>query len=138
MTNRTDQPRTDQPWYTRLQRLLTTPGGAQLEVTDLDGATIYLAPLSRHSRVDNTVLWLRQIIGPGPQFDLNACRRRSLPAPGHVDNELIRFTIDEGTATISPAGTEEQAAIAAWDNFIHTQCSEQTRSDLEALAEDSW
>lgn len=125
-------------WYPRLHELLTSPTGAQLEVTDPDGTTIYLAPLARSSRIEDTIVWFRQIIGTGPEFDFNHCRRRSLPAAGQIDDANVCFTIDEGTATISPANPDGQAAIAAWDNYLSTRCDEQTRTELAALAEDSW
>lgn len=131
-------------WYSHLEALLTgsapaTSVGAQLTVTDPDNTVIYRQPLGRHARIDGNVVWIRQIIGTGPEFDINACRRRNLPiAAAHQDGDTIRFPIDEGTATITPADPDQHDTLHAWDTFLDEELTAHQRNELATVSEDSW
>lgn len=131
-------------WLTHLEALLAGTVqdggvGAQLTVTSPDGTLIYRQPLARHARLDDGVIWLRQIIGDGPEFDINACRRRNLPTPhAHRVSDTIEFAIPEGTATIAPADPDQHQALSNWDTFIATELTDHQQAELDLLSEDSW
>lgn len=118
-------------------------GGAQLTVIDDEtGEIIYRQPIARQIRheQDESVLWVRQIIGPGPSFDPNSSRRRSLPTTQvTVRDESVRFELPGGqTAIIGAAADNQIPVIDAWDTWKLTQLTAEQETALEALEDDAW
>lgn len=146
MADHTTPDSNDTPdWFDHVKRLLTDPQGAQLEVTDHNGTTVYRQPLARQThyepdeeKPDAAFIRIRQIIGTGPGFDINDCRPRRLPAPGTITSDGAVFTLPQGTATISPAVDDQHTAIHAWDTFYATHLTAEQREDLDWVREDSW
>ncbi|SKK36757.1 hypothetical protein [Mycobacteroides abscessus] len=118
-------------------------GGAQLAVIDDEtGEIIYRQPIARQIRheQDESVLWVRQIIGPGPSFDPNSSRRRSLPTTHvRVRDGSVSFEIPGGqTAIISAAVDDQIPVLDAWDTWKLTQLTAEQEIALEALEDDAW
>ena len=86
------------------------------------------------------MLWLRQIVGEGPQFDVEVCRRRSLfTTDVTVAGEHITFPqppADTGEyGIILPADPDQIQAIDAWDTWKLSAISAEEEARLEALEE---
>lgn len=142
----------NEPQWVELVKAMCTKGfnpdgdataGAQLEVADANGTIIYQQPIAREVRYDATeqLLWIRQIIGVGPQFDPNSSRRRSLPAAtARAEGDTVIFALhtQNAIAVIKPAGKEQLRALSAWDAWKLTALTAQQEQDLDALTEDSW
>jgi hypothetical protein len=138
-------------WLNVLQRLCRNgfnpdgpaTGGAQLQVFDrTTDQRIYRQPIAREIRLDDDepLLWLRQIVGEGPQFDLEVCRRRSLfTTDATLAGEHITFPqprADTGEyGIILPADPDQIQAIDAWDTWKLSAISAEEEARLEALEE---
>lgn len=108
----------------RLERLLQgqhsatadpLDAGAELGVTNSDGAQAFLTPLARHLRLDDddpSLLWIRPVIGgaqtdAGTVFDAGLARRRCLAVTtaGPEDRGGVVLELATGQrARIGPAG----------------------------------
>lgn len=118
-------------------------GGAQLTVTDDEtGQIVYRQPIDRQVRFeeDESVLWVRQIIGSGPSFDPNSSRRRSLPTTQtNIREEAVIFVLPgRQTAAISFADPDQIPTLDAWDTWKLTQLTAEQETALEALEDDAW
>ena len=107
-------------------------GGAQVQVFDrASGDMIYRQPIAREVRLDDNepLLWFRQIIGEGPQFDIEACRRRSLFTTDATIDGGDRITFPQPQAStgehgiILPADPDQIAILDAWDTWKLTAIS---------------
>jgi hypothetical protein len=119
--------------------------GAELEVFDESGQSVFLAPLARHVRLDEEgIIWIRPIIGgyppeaqgePAYAFDLNVARRRAL------DTIEIRV---EGSELVFDLRSKEQARVRSasprttpdlerWNDFYYGVLEPQHQAELDAL-----
>ena len=139
---------TDTPtWYQTLTRLLTAgfdpdgpaTGGAQLTVTDPAGAITAHHPLARHARLGDDCVWIRPILGAGPDFDLTDCRRRGLPTTAVTDTDgTVGFNLADGAqAVVEPAAAELVEILDRWDSFVLTRIDASTETALAALDADT-
>lgn len=118
-------------------------GGAQVQVYDAAGTLVYRQPIARDVRLEagEPVLWFRQIIGPGPAFDPEVCRRRSLETVNAVvEGDQVLFP-QPGVGTgergvILPADPDQLAALDAWDTWKLSGISAEEEADLDALDQD--
>lgn len=132
-------------WQEYLTQLLDR--GAQLHVTNPDGAAAFTAPLARVCRLeDDSLLWIRPLAhstngSDGTTvFALSRCRRRCLSVAGvrRVDQDLV-FVLSSGqSARIGPADGDAAAELRRWDTFVGARLSAREELTLDALAEDSW
>jgi hypothetical protein len=156
-------------WTTDLDRhlrqLLTgghlgLDAGAELEVRDPAGQVVFLAPLARHHRVDETgTLWVRPVVGgPTPDrdtparlpdtvdpdtvdpdtFDPDVARRRGLAATKvrRVNDELIVDLRSGEQARIRPARPALLAELQRWDTWVTVALTAEQEADLDTLAHD--
>ena len=140
---------TDTPtWYQHLDTLLTAgfntdgtaTGGAQLTVTDAAGDITVRLPLARHARQDSDCVWIRPIIGAGPDFDITDCRRRGLPTTIAVTATpaAVSFELAAGAqAVVEPAAAELIEILDRWDSFVLTRIDADTETALAALDADT-
>lgn len=140
---------TDTPtWYPQLTALLNAgfdpdddaTGGAQLTVTDATGTTTYQQPLARHARLDPDCVWIRPILGAGPDFDLVACRRRGLPTTGTITatSHAVTFELADGAqAVVEPADPGLHATLEHWDTFVLSRVDAATEAALATLDADT-
>lgn len=118
--------------------------GAQVQVFDrATDQLIFRQPIAREVRLaDNEpLLWFRQIVGAGTQFDLEVCRRRSLfTTDATVDGLRVTFPqsqADTGEyAMILPAEEDQIVIIDAWDTWKLTAISADEEARLDALTEE--
>ena len=146
----------DGEWRSYLEFLLAgagreLEGGAELEVSDRGGEVVFLAPLARHYRVDETgTLWVRPVVGGyGPEpghgmppyaFSLEAARRRALE-PLRIRREgpeLVLELYSGQSARIRPAGPETLPELQRWDSFYLLVLTAREEADLDALWGDSY
>lgn len=141
-------PRWTDEHHQRLRALLGDPtrGGAELEVTDPDGTTAFLAAIARHYRTDGDVLWIRPILGghdPGDgqpyTFDLDAARRRGLHHHQvDIDGRDVVLLLASGQhARIRRARAARHADLERWDTWLLTAVDAHTEAELDALDTDS-
>lgn len=120
-------------------------GGAQVQVFDrATDQMLYRQPIAREIRLDDDepLLWFRQIVGEGPQFDLEVCRRRSLfTTDATVDGEHVTFPqprADTGEyGIILPADPDQIVTLDAWDTWKLSAISAEEEARLDAL-EEGW
>ena len=143
-------------WRSHLEFLLAgagaeLEGGAELEVSDRSGEVVFLAPLARHFRVDETgTLWVRPVVGgyrpepgqgmPPYAFSLNAARRRGLD-PVSVRREGLELVLElysGEVARIRPAVPETLPELQRWDSFYLLVLTADEEADLDALWGDSY
>lgn len=118
-------------------------GGAQLQVFDgAAGQMVYRQPIDRVVRLDDDepLLWFRQIVGQGPHFDVEVCRRRSLSTIGaSVDGDRVTFPqmqTDVGEyGIILPADPDQIAMIDAFDTWKLTAITAEEELSLDGLTE---
>ena len=141
-------------WEARLAQMLAGDGdlggGAEIEVRDPDGSLALLAPLARHHRVEDDVVWIRPVVGgyvptgepglPPYAFHLNEARPRALSVDGLVDvgEELVFRTAGGQLVHIRPAGPETGAELERWDSFVLLALSAEDEAALDRLWGDSW
>jgi len=114
-----------------------------VQVYDAGGTLVYRQPIARDVRLEagEPVLWIRQIIGPGPAFDPEVCRRRSLETVNAVvEGDQVLFP-QPGVGTgergvILPADPDQLAALDAWDTWKLSGISAEEEADLDALDQD--
>lgn len=119
-------------------------GGAQVQVFDrATDQMIYRQPIARETRLDDDepLLWFRQIVDEGPQFDLEVCRRRSLfTTDATVDGEYVTFPqpqADTGEyGIILPADPDQIAVLDAWDTWKLTAITADDEARLDALTDE--
>jgi hypothetical protein len=143
-------------WLSHLEFLLAgagreLEGGAELEVSDRTGKVVFLAPLARHCRLDETgTLWVRPVVGgyrpepgkglPAYAFSLSAARRRGLD-PVSVRREGLELVLElySGEAgRIRPAGPKTLPELQHWDTFYFLALTAEEEADLDALWGDSY
>jgi hypothetical protein len=128
--------------------------GAELEVTNrADGSLAFKAPLARHYRIDEGVLWIRPIVGGypiGPEihdrgdpdyaFSLDACRVRALTLSDVevLDGEIVIQHSEYQLARIREAGSETMPELERWDTFFFTVLDAQEEAALDEVWGDSW
>jgi len=122
--------------------------GAELEVRDLDGALAFLAPLARHYRVADGVLWVRPVVGGYEPlegglpyaFSLNEARARALPLDTVrlEGDEIVMATGADQVARIRPAGPETLQELQRWDTFVLTVLDAEEEAALDRVEGDSW
>ncbi len=118
-------------------------GGAQLQVFDrATNQMVYRQPIDRIVRLDDDepLLYVRQIVDQGPQFDPEACRRRSLCTTGvTVDGDRVTFPQpqpDTGEyAIILPADTDQIAMIDAFDTWKLSAITAEEEIALDGLTD---
>jgi antitoxin (DNA-binding transcriptional repressor) of toxin-antitoxin stability system len=139
-------------WESRLARWLAggkeLESGAELEVRDSDGTVAFLAPLARHYRVDDGVLWVRPVVGgyEPPEgglayaFSLNQARARALPLDDVrlEGEEIVVATRASQVAHIRPASPETFAELERWDTFVLTVLDAEEEAALDQVEGDSW
>jgi hypothetical protein len=141
-------------WEARLSQLLAGDGqlhgGAEIEARDPDGSVALLAPLARHYRVDDDVLWIRPIVGgyapagapglPPYAFHLNEARPRALAVEALVESgeELVFRTAGGQLVRIRPAGPQTSAELERWDTFCAVVLSAEDELALDRVWGDSW
>lgn len=141
-------------WESRLAQLLAGDGdlggGAEIEVRDPDGAVALLAPLARHHRVEDDVVWIRPVVGgyvpagepglPPYAFHLNEARPRALNVAGllEVGEELVFRTAGAQLVRIRPAGPATIAELERWDSFCGVVLSADDEAALDRVWGDSW
>lgn len=142
-------------WEQRLAELLAggedLEAGAELEVRDPGGAVVFLAPLARHFRIEDEVLWVRPVVGgyepervvgnPTYAFSLNQARARGLsPLRGMtmVGEELVILTGAGQEAHIRPASPGTMAELERWDSFFYNVLSAQEQELLDQVVGDSY
>lgn len=120
-------------------------GGVQVQVFDRETEQmVYRQPIAREVRLDDAepLLWFRQIVGDGPQFDLDECRRRSLfTSDATVDGDgRVTFPQPQAAtgeyAIILPADPDQLPAIDAWDTWKLTAIDADDEARLDALDDD--
>ena len=142
-------------WEQRLAELLRggedLEWGAELEVRDPSGEMVLLAPLARHYRVDEDVVWIRPVVGgyqpervvgaPAYAFSLNEARARAL-APLEeivvVGDELVVVTGTGQEAHIRQAGPTTMPELERWDAFFYNVLSAQEQLELDEVVGDSY
>lgn len=138
---------TQPDWFQQLQQLLTAgwgpddpPVGSRLDFYDLDGHHQHHTVLARHARLDIDCVWIRPIVGVGPGFDLNECRRRGLPISDVTPGAgAVRFETADGHVIIAAATDPDDLEILrAWDDFVLLELSAVDEEDLAQLTDDSW
>jgi hypothetical protein len=126
--------------------------GAQLVVTDPDGAEALRAPLARHHMSDPDhpdMLWLRPVLGgtPSPDpsgwyvFNLSISRRRALAySSASIDEngDVVLTLLSGQVATIQPAAGRELEELQRWDDFTLNILTAEEEADLDRLDADSW
>jgi hypothetical protein len=136
-------------WLNTVERLCAqgfnpdgpSTGGAQVQVFDrATNTVVYRQPIARTVRLEpaEPLLWFRQIIGTGPVFDVDECRRRSLCTEGAtVEGEQVIFPQNAAQtneyAVISAAGSDQIAALDAWDLWKLTRISAELELSLDNL-----
>lgn len=141
-------------WVARLAELLAGDGdlggGAEIEVRDPDGSLALLAPLARHHRVEDDIVWIRPVVGgyaptaepglPPYAFHLNEARPRALAVDALVEagEELLFRTAGGQLVRIRPAGPETLAELERWDSFVLVALSAEEEAALDRLWGDSW
>ena len=143
------------PWEARLAELLGGGGdlewGAELEVHDLEGNMVFLAPLARHYRIEDDTLWIRPVVGgyepergvgaPVYAFSLNEARVRGLSPLENmavVGEELVMLTGAAQEAHIRRAGPETMPELERWDAFYYNVLSAQEQLELDEVVGDSY
>ncbi|MEN4464550.1 hypothetical protein LT337_31830 (plasmid) [Mycolicibacterium fortuitum] len=120
-------------------------GGAQVQVFNRDtGELVYRQPIAREVRLeeDEPLLWFRQVIGTGPEFDLEECRRRALSTTDVVieDDGRIVFAQPEVStgeyAVIQRAEPDQIAVLDAWDAWKLTAISAEVEAAVDRLDDD--
>ena len=133
-------------WFHQLRQLLASgdpddPVGGRLDFYDLDGNHQHHSVLARHARLDTDCVWIRPIIGTGPGFDLNECRRRGLPisdVTATVGGD-VRFGTADGHVTIGAAtAVDDLEVLRAWDDFVLLELDAAGERALAQLIDDSW
>ena len=122
--------------------------GAELEVRELDGSLAFLAPLARHYRIAEGVLWVRPVVGgyaPAEGgipylFSLNEARARALPLDDVrlEGEEIVLATGADQVARIRPAGPETLPELERWDTFVLTVLDAGEEAALDQVEGDSW
>lgn len=129
--------------------------GAELEVRDPDGSVAFLAPLARHYRLDeddDTVLWLRPVVGgyapergepgrPPYAFHLNEARARAVSIADLrllEGLELVAPQASGQVAHIRPAGASTREELDRWDLFVLNVLSAEEEAALDRVWGDSW
>ena len=139
-------------WEARLARWLAggeeLESGAELEVRDPDGTVAFLAPLARHYRIADGVLWMRPVVGGYEPtegglpyaFSLNQARARALPLDDVrlEGGEIVMATRADQVARIRPAGPGTLAELERWDTFVLTVLDAEAEAALDEVAGDSW
>ena len=139
-------------WEARLARWLAggeeLESGAELEVRDPDGTVAFLAPLARHYRIADGVLWVRPVVGGYEPtegglpyaFSLNLARARALPLDDVrlEGEEIVVATRAHQVARIRPAGPETLRELERWDTFVLTVLDAEEEVALDQVAGDSW
>jgi hypothetical protein len=142
-------------WEQRLAELLAGGGdlesGAELDVRDLDGTVVFLAPLARHYRIEGNAVWVRPVVGgykpervvgnPLYAFSLNEARARGLSPLERmtmVGEELVILTGAGQEAHIRQARPETMAELERWDAFFYNVLSPQEQAELDAVVGDSY
>jgi hypothetical protein len=117
--------------------------GAQGQVFDrATNELVYRQPIAREVRLDDDepLLWFRQVVGEGPQFDLQVCRRRSLfTTDATVEGDRVTFPQPQATtgeyAVILTADPDQLARLDAWGTWKLTATSAEEEATLDALDE---
>ena len=142
-------------WEARLAELLgggdDLESGAELEVHDLEGNVVFLAPLARHYRVEDDALWIRPVVGgyeperavgaPVYAFSLNEARARGLSPLENmavVGEELVVLTGAGQEAHIRQAGPTTMPELERWDAFFYNVLSAQEQLELDEVVGDSY
>lgn len=119
-------------------------GGAELEVFDESGRSVFLAALARHVRLDDDgIIWIRPIVGglrpeargePGYAFDLSVARRRALDALKirREGDELLLQLPSGDEAHIRRVSRRTEPDLEKWDGFFYNtlDADEQLETDL--------
>lgn len=130
-------------------------GGAELEVCEPDGPTVFLAPLARHWRLDpdstpeRTCVWIRPVTGgyaPDPRepgdppyvFDLAQARRRNLTFTAcRRDGDTLVFDLEVGQRAVArPIHSELLPELQRWDSWYYLHLSPEEQARLDALDAD--
>ena len=142
-------------WEARLAELLgggdDLESGAELEVHDLEGNVVFLAPLARHYRIEDDALWIRPVVGgyeperavgaPVYAFSLNEARARGLSPLENmavVGEELVVLTGAGQEAHIRQAGPTTMPELERWDAFFYNVLSAQEQLELDEVVGDSY
>ncbi|HEV2811307.1 MAG TPA: hypothetical protein VGV93_13035 [Acidimicrobiales bacterium] len=142
-------------WEARLAELLSggddLESGAELEVHDLAGKVVFLAPLARHYRIEDDALWIRPVVGgyeperavgaPVYAFSLNEARARGLSPLENiavVGEELVVRTGAGQEAHIRRAGPTTMPELERWDAFFYNVLSAQEQLELDEVVGDSY
>jgi len=124
-------------------------GGAEFEVFDEAGQSVFLAPLARHVRLDEDgIIWVRPIIGgyapeaqgePAYVFDLTVARRRALDAleiQAEPPELVLRLRSGE-QARVRRVSSRTKRGLEQWDIFYYNSLNAGKQLELESLEADA-
>lgn len=125
--------------------------GAQLVITEPDGAVVFRAALARTHRIDPDdprTVWIRPVFGayqPDPPtgwaFPLGELRRRALTwhhADVDPSGAPLLHLVSGQTARIEPATGPELDQLHHWDDFCLNTLTAGEEALLDTLDADSW
>lgn len=140
-------------WFDAVKRLCDSgfdpdgeaTGGAQVQVFNRNtGEMVYRQPIAREVRLEDgePLLWFRQVIGTGPEFDLEECRRRALSTTDvaiEEDGRVVFAQPEVSTgeyAVIQCVDDDQIAVLDAWDTWKLTAIDAETEAALDRLEDD--
>jgi hypothetical protein len=124
-------------------------GGAELEVFDEEGDSVFLAALARHVRLDEDgIIWIRPIVGgnrpevkgePARAFDLNLARRRALDAT-EIQREGSGIVLHLRSGELARIGRVSERTgpeLKSWDSYYYGTLSSSEQLELDDLVSDT-